>query len=74
MLDLLGVQIVEIVVGIVAGIILIGGFGAYIAYRIWAKKHGKSACDGNCAHCSGCHILDKNEEKTTKNDFDDKNQ
>lgn len=56
MLDLLSVQTVEIVVGIAVAVILIGGFGAYIGYRVWAKKHGKSACDGNCAHCGGCHL------------------
>ena len=56
MLEYLAVQVVEIVVGIIVVLIFLGGSGAYIAYRVWAKKHGKSACDGNCAHCSGCHI------------------
>lgn len=81
MLEYLSVQAIEVAVGIIAALILIGGTAAYIAYRIWAKKHGKSVCDGNCANCSGCHVtnlqmhknevLPKQQSKTTKADGED---
>lgn len=78
MLSYLGVQAIEIIVGIVVAVILVGGFAAYTGYKVWAKKHGKSCCDGNCAHCSGCHINqpsvggeNKPSDESNKNDADE---
>ena len=63
MIEYMCVQAVEIIVGIIVALIFLGGSGAYIAYRLWAKKHGKSICDGNCAHCAGCHVTDLEAQK-----------
>lgn len=56
MSEYLAVQTVEIVVGVIVALILVGGIAAYVAYRLWAKKHGKGTCCGNCANCEGCHV------------------
>lgn len=63
MIEYMCVQAVEIIVGIIVALIFLGGSGAYIAYRLWAKQHGKSVCDGNCAHCAGCHVTDLEAQK-----------
>lgn len=68
MLEFLSVQMIEIAVGVIVALILLGGSGAYIAYRVWAKKHGKSACDGNCAHCAGCHVISLEEQRELTSD------
>ncbi len=31
-------SVAEIVVGIVVAVIIVGGFGGYIGYKIWAKN------------------------------------
>lgn len=68
MLEFLSVQMIEIAVGVIVALIFLGGSGAYIAYRVWAKKHGKSACDGNCAHCAGCHLTLLEEQRKLVSD------
>lgn len=60
MISLLCVSVAEIVVGIVVGVILVGGFGGYIAYKIWAKKRGKCGCGcGSCSVCGVCQSAKK---------------
>jgi hypothetical protein len=54
MISLLCAGVAEIVVGVVIAVILVGGFGSYIGYKIWAKKHGKCGCGCDCGNCSGC--------------------
>ena len=54
MLSLLCANVTEIVVGVVVALILVVGFGGYIGYKIWAKKHGKCGCGCDCGNCSGC--------------------
>ncbi|MDE5655352.1 MAG: hypothetical protein K2I46_07095 [Clostridia bacterium] len=56
MLSLLCAGVAEIVVGIVVAVILVGGFGGYIAYKIWAKKHGKCGCGCDCGKCSSSGV------------------
>lgn len=56
MFSLLCVNVAEIAVGIVVAVILVGGIGGYIWYKIWAKKHGKCGCGCDCGNCAGCGI------------------
>ena len=59
MISLLCVGAAEIAVGVVIAVILVGGFGGYIAHKIWAKKHGKCGCGCDCGSCQGCGMRKK---------------
>lgn len=65
MFSLLCASVAEIVVGIVVAVIIVGGFGGYIGYKIWAKKHGKCGCDcGSCSGCGVCPSANKQRDKS----------
>ena len=48
----------DVVILLLAGGAVAGG----IAAAVWRRRHGKSACGGDCARCGGC-VADKKTEK-----------
>ncbi|MDE6189285.1 MAG: FeoB-associated Cys-rich membrane protein [Clostridia bacterium] len=68
----LAVDAIEVIVGVVVALVVVGGFGLYLYRKIKAKKSGKGGCccSGDCCSCSGCSVSFKKKDKT--NDQNDK--
>ena len=66
MLSFICANSASIVVGIVVALVLVGGFGSYVGYKIWAKKHGKSSCGCNCSACAYCKHCEASQKYNTK--------
>ena len=39
----------------IVGLAVLAAAGLAVRKIIRDKKRGKSACSGDCSHCSGCH-------------------
>ena len=63
----LAVSAVEIIVGAVVALIVVGGFGLYLYRKIKAKKSGNGGCcSGDCCSCGGCSVLFKKKDDDKK--------
>ena len=63
MIVTLAVEPVEIIVGVIVAIVVLGGFGLYLYRKIKAKKNGGGCCSGDCCSCGGCSVSFKKKEK-----------